>query len=91
MAPGFGSGPLNYGSTVVNDSPRYKLERDKRLRDPRRFLHDKLLEAESMSALWERSLRVCYGLWAATVSNRWSIRQAKATKCSPATVSGTRS
>jgi restriction endonuclease S subunit len=35
--------------------------------------------------------RACYGLWAAKVSNRWSIRQAKATKCKPATVSGNRS
>jgi class 3 adenylate cyclase len=36
-------------------------------------------------------LRACYGLCAATVTNRCSIRQAKATKCSPATVSGKRS
>ncbi len=35
--------------------------------------------------------RACYGLWATTVTKRWSIRQAKATKCRPATVSGNRS
>src|SRR5688572_26492338 len=41
----------------VHDSPRNQPERDRRIRDPRRFLHDKLLEAESMIALWERSLQ----------------------------------
>ena len=39
----------------MNDSPRYRPERDQRVRAPRRFLHDKLREAEAMIALWERS------------------------------------
>ncbi len=34
--------------------------------------------------------RGCYGLWVARVSNRWTLRQANATTCSPATVSGKR-
>ncbi len=38
-----------------------------------------------------RPPRACYGLCAARVSKRWSMRQAKATKCKPATVSGRRS
>jgi len=35
--------------------------------------------------------RRCYGLWAARLTICCSIRQAKATKCNPATVSGKRS
>ncbi len=35
--------------------------------------------------------RACYGLWATMVTNRCSIRHAKARKCNPATVSGRRS
>jgi hypothetical protein len=37
------------------DSPRYRPDRDKRLRDPRRILHDKLQEADAMIKVWERS------------------------------------
>jgi hypothetical protein len=35
--------------------------------------------------------RTCYALWTMKVMNRWSIRMAKAKKCNPANVSGSRS
>ena len=38
-----------------------------------------------------RAFRACYGLCAATVTKRCSIRQEKARKCKPATTAGKRS
>jgi hypothetical protein len=35
----------------------HRPDRDKRIRDPQRYLHGKLREAEAMIALWERSLQ----------------------------------
>ena len=53
-------------------------------------LPGKFLVAAS-KAIFTPILRACYGLWTATVTKRWSIRQAKARKCKPATTSGNRS
>ena len=39
----------------MNDSPRYRPERDARVSDVTRFLRDRQNEAEAMIALWERS------------------------------------
>ena len=39
----------------TNDSPRYSPDRDKRITDALRFLHDRRVEAEQMCALWESS------------------------------------
>ena len=47
---------------------------------------DGLVQAEKKA-----KARACYGLCAAVVMRRCNIRQAKATKCRPATVSGSRS
>jgi len=51
----------------MNDSPRYRPDRDSRVRDVTRFLHDRRVEAESMIALWERSTKP----WAADELRYW--------------------
>lgn len=41
----------------MNDALRYRPDRDSRVRDVTRFLHDRRVEAESMIDLWERSTK----------------------------------
>ena len=57
--------------TDMNDSPRYRPDRDKRLRDPHRVLHDRLREAEAMIAQWERSQRAGRAPHAAEQLHYW--------------------
>jgi hypothetical protein len=49
----------------MNDPPRYKPERDRRVSDPLRFLEDRQREAVAMIALWNRSTKswACSELW----------------------------
>jgi hypothetical protein len=39
----------------MNESPRYRPERDARITDVLRYLHDRRIEAEKMITFWERA------------------------------------
>jgi len=62
--------------TGMNDSPHYRPERDRRISDSLRFLHDRRLEAEHMIALWERSPK----LWPADELAHWRAVLADVTR-----------